>query len=507
MEKIPTSSSGQFPEIVVSNSATSRRVSRAFKAGRLRRLASRLYTSNLVDDPEEVVRRNLWEIVAGYFPNALIADRTALENAPAEDGSVCLVAERGRNVQLPGQIVLRPRRGAGPLPSDRPFLNGLWLCSTARAYLENMRPSRTRGDRVRRTLATRQIEERLDTLIRRSGRDAINRLRDEIHACVRDLDMPEEGARLDALIGALQGSREARLHAPEARARRQGRPYDPERVALFQRLHTTLRQYPPVFRPVSQRTHEARQTCAFFESYFSNFIEGTRFEVEEARDIVFHQTMPVGRPEDAHDVLGTWHIVSDDTEMSRIPARFDEFMGLLKTRHAAIMERRRGMRPGEFKTRQNRAGGTVFVAPDLVTGTLSQGFDLYRGLETPFERAIFMLFLVTEVHPFEDGNGRVARIMMNAELVAAEEERVVLPTVYRDDYLTALKALSQGQHPDPLIRVVDYLQRWTAALAWRDLEETRRDLEECNAFLEPAEADRRGRRLRMPGGFDEPDSA
>ncbi|MCY3852065.1 MAG: hypothetical protein OXG03_00575 [Gammaproteobacteria bacterium] len=65
--------------------------------------------------------------------------------------------------------------------------------------------------------------------------------------------------------------------------------------------------------------------------------------------------------------------------------------------------------------------------------------------------------------------------------------------------MTALKALSQGRRPDPLIRAVDYLQRWTATLAWGDLEETRRDLEGCNAFLEPAEADRRGRRLRMPG--------
>ena len=81
-----------------------------------------------------------------------------------------------------------------------------------------------------------------------------------------------------------------------------------------------------------------------------------------------------------------------------------------------------------------------------------------------------------------------------------EEERVVLPTVCRDDYLTALKALSQGRHPDPLIRVVDYLQRWTAALAWRDLEE-------CNAFLDPAEADRRDRRLRMPGEPGGPDQA
>jgi Fic family protein len=29
-----------------------------------------------------------------------------------------------------------------------------------------------------------------------------------------------------------------------------------------------------------------------------------------------------------------------------------------------------------------------------------------------------MMFLVCEVHPFDDANGRLARVMMNAELVA-----------------------------------------------------------------------------------------
>ena len=71
--------------------------------------------------------------------------------------------------------------------------------------------------------------------------------------------------------------------------------------------------------------------------------------------------------------------------------------------------------PGEFKAEENRAGLTVFVAPDLVPGTLAEGFALYRSLESPFERAVYMMFLVSEVHPFADGNGRIARVMMNAE--------------------------------------------------------------------------------------------
>ena len=155
--------------------------------------------------------------------------------------------------------------------------------------------------------------------------------------------------------------------------------------------------------------------------------------------------------------------------------------------------------PGEFKAEENRAGLTVFVVPDLVPGTLAEGFALYRSLESPFERAVYMMFLVTEVHPFADGNGRIARVMMNAEFVAGGEERIVVPTVYRGNYLAALRALSRTGRPEPLVRVLDYGQRWTVAVDWRSLEVAERELEACNAFLDSDEAEAEGRRLRMPG--------
>ncbi|WP_420462415.1 hypothetical protein [Candidatus Palauibacter sp.] len=49
----------EFPEAFVSHTAISREVSRAVKAGRLRKLASRVYTGNLDDPPEDVVKRSL----------------------------------------------------------------------------------------------------------------------------------------------------------------------------------------------------------------------------------------------------------------------------------------------------------------------------------------------------------------------------------------------------------------------------------------------------------------
>ncbi len=65
-------------------------------------------------------------------------------------------------------MTLRPRKGPPPLESDRTFIGSLRITSLARAFLKNMRPSRAR-DGVARTLSKREIEERLDEMLRRSG--------------------------------------------------------------------------------------------------------------------------------------------------------------------------------------------------------------------------------------------------------------------------------------------------------------------------------------------------
>ena len=491
---------GAMPEAFVSTAALSGEVSRRRKAGRLRKLGSRLYTFNMVDAPEAIVRRNLWDIVAGYFPGALVADRTALENAPAADGSVCLVTQSGSTLVLPG-IVLRPRRGADPQESDRPFLNALFLSSTARAWLDNLRRSRrSRAGWLPRTLSGRELEYRLDSLIRQAGVDAVNRLRDEARALAPAIDRTAEAERLDLLVGTVLGTRPQAvpLCTPRAQARRAGRPYDPARLELFDILHRALRDMPPSYRPASTREPEAAATLAFYDAYFSNFIEGTEFAVDEAADIVFRGHIPGERPADAHDVMGVWRIVSNDAAMRLAPSNADAFVNVLRRHHAVVLAGRPELLPGEFKRVPNRAGATLFVQPDDVRGTLERGFELCRSLETPFQRAVFTHFLVAEVHPFTDGNGRIARIMMNAELVAGGEERIVIPTVYRGNYLAAQRALTHNRAPEPLIRTLDYAQRWTAAMAWRTVETTAKDLAECNAFLEPDSAEAEGRRLRLP---------
>ena len=89
----------------------------------------------------------------------------------------------------------------------------------------------------------------------------------------------------------------------QAKARGAGTPFDPERLKLFEALHGELRDTAPYSRPAEQRSEQARSVLAFYEAYFSNFIEGTEFDVNEAADIVFNNVIPRDRPEDAHDVL------------------------------------------------------------------------------------------------------------------------------------------------------------------------------------------------------------
>ena len=110
-----------------------------------------------------------------------------------------------------------------------------------------------------------------------------------------------------------------------------------------------------------------------------------------------------------------------------------------------------------------------------------------------------MMALVTEVHPFDDGNGRVARLTVNAELSTAGRVRIVIPTVFRSNYLVALNAISAGtDHGASLLAVLDFTQKWVAAVDWSDYAAADATMTACNAYLDPATADASDRNLILP---------
>lgn len=139
---------------------------------------------------------------------------------------------------------------------------------------------------------------------------------------------------------------------------------------------------------------------------------------------------------------------------------------------------------GSFKTRANRAGNSFFVEPDKVVGTLKKGFQLMPSLPSPLARALYVMFLISEVHPFEDGNGRVARLMMNAELTAGGQTKIIIPTVYRDDYLLNLRRLARKHDTAAYIRMMDRAHAFSHWLEPGNYPDLKAQLEGSNAFEE-----------------------
>lgn len=482
-----------LPEVFVSNKTLASLVSREVKKGRLRKLGSRVYTTNLGESKELLVKRHAWLIIGELFSGSVIVDRTALEHRVASDGSIFIVSNKKRAVFLPG-LSIYPRKGHSPLDGDKPFMEKLYLSCPARAYLENLCKRRVRRGNIARVLSRQEIEERLEALLQGAGSEALQNLRDEAKKIAAQLGLEKEYKILDGLIGALLGTRRVPISSQMATARAQGLPYDPKRLDLFQKLYEALANSNEPNRFIDH----PGSALPFFEAYFSNFIEGTEFLVEEAAEIVFKGRIPKNRPEDAHDILGTYQITSDAQEMAKCPKNADEFIAILKRRHALLMQGRPEIRPGEFKTVFNQAGSSLFVAPDLVEGTLRKGFQWHLSLSTPFQRAVYMMFLVAEVHPFADGNGRCARLMMNAELVVASQARIIIPTVFRNNYLSALKALTHQARPDALIRVLDFAQHYTSLIDWSDFKKAHAMLLATHAFEDSTTAEVMGNRLVLP---------
>jgi len=373
--------------------------------------------------------------------------------------------------------------------------------STARHGWSNLTPSRSRSA-TRRTLTAVEIEHWVDTLITERGDDGMNRLRDQARALAPVLGRATEFQHLDRLISAALTTGDlADVGSDRLLARAVGLPFDERRLAAFEALAADLVDRAPDVVPALEIDQSRRRLLAFYEAYFSNFIEGTEFTLDEAAAIVFDHAVRADRPADApdiHDIHGTYDIVADVTEMSRVPGSAVEFEQLLLRRHATLMGGRPDKLPGRFKERANRAGTTEFVSPDLVIGTLRQGFDIGRSVVSPFARAVYMMFLTAEVHPFTDGNGRVARIMMNAELVSAGEVRIIIPTVYRNNYLSALRGATHNGHFAALYAMVDFARRWTAQVDFASRPSAEADLARTNATREATEAENAGVRLVLP---------
>lgn len=470
-----------------SDSVVSRSISRAEKDGKVRKIAPRIYTTNLRDSIEHIIKRNFFEILKWRLPNAVISHRSASELKPTETGNFFITSTSNRKISDLKGVIINVMKGKHALDSDV-NLGSLYISSEWRWVLENMQASKGKNG-ISKTFPIEYVEDKLEKIILREGEKGINQFRDKAREIAKQLEMNAEFERLNSIISALLSTHDSNvLNTDSARARAVGIPYDAKRVELFHILYNKLKDYYFPERTDKNTSEDSFRLFSFFEAYFSNYIEGTKFTVEDAKKIVDTGIAIPKRIKDSHDILGTFNIVSNSHEMSITPSTEDELIEILKRRHYAMMyERAEDVNAGEFKTQNNRAGNTEFVDHTLVEGTLRQGFKFYAVLTDPMAKAIFIMFMISEVHPFTDGNGRISRIMGNAELFKSDLSRIIVPTVFREDYIGSLKRFTNKKDPDAFIRIMDKLQYFSNNIFGENFEELNNYIKATNAYKEPTE--------------------
>ena len=474
------------------------------KQGRAIRLAAGLYVVGATLPPEQVARHHLYPIIASAWPGGVLCARTSFEGGLPRDDAVYVCpaepSQRRTPLRLPGLTII-PVEGPPALPGDMGMPAGLYLSSTARGLVEN---TSVRGHPAAWRAGTAAVEDRIDELARSGGAGRIQATLDQLDVISGSFDQSPVAlvrARLTAVLGSFPGSTAEMPTSPRLAARLAGVPYDARRLEMLERLAGTLESQAP--RPLHMAPPMTRwEWLPFFEAYFSNFIEGTEFGVEEARRIAVEGVVPPGRPADAHDVAATYRLAVDPYDRVRVPRSGAELVEILCSRHQVLMAARQDKDPGQLKQVPNYAGGYAFVEPELVVGTLERGFDTMSSLVDPFARAVAMMVLVTECHPFLDGNGRVARLTSNAELSVAGQVRICVPTVFRSEYLAALAGFSGGAGAgQSLVSVLSYAQRWTSEVNWSSYEGAHHIVDVCQGYVDPGVADRSGKRLVLPSSL------
>ena len=294
-----------LPEVLFTgggDAAADRKILRMADDGVLHKLYQGVYTSNVSSPPEAVVLRSWASSVSHLLPEGVISYRSGHDAKPVDGLLYITRGKTARSLDLPG-LTVKVIPGPGAVAGDVPYKK-LFLASQPRWLLENLAIGRGVGGRV---LKPENIEAELDKMLLIRGEYRFNELRDSCRTLADALGRGKEFKRLEGIMGALLGTHESKkLRGKQALARAAGRPYDPARLELFGTLFSRLRAetFPEVL--VTAEAGLARENFAFFEAYFSNYIEGTTFLVSEAEEIVFEGKIIPNRTEDSHDVLGTF---------------------------------------------------------------------------------------------------------------------------------------------------------------------------------------------------------
>jgi hypothetical protein len=104
-----------------------------------------------------------------------------------------------------------------------------------------------------------------------------------------------------------------------------------------------------------------------------------------------------------------------------------------------------------------RGARHVPVSREAVRECMPVLFELLEKEERAAVRAVLGHFAFAYVHPYMDGNGRLARFLMNLMLSSGGYAWTVIPVAQRPDYMAALEQASSFSNIEPFARLISRL--------------------------------------------------
>ena len=209
-----------------------------------------------------------------------------------------------------------------------------------------------------------------------------------------------------------------------------------------------LKSWLDSFRPLPPTVmDELRQYSTVSLTYHSNAIEGNTLSRHETEMVLAHGVTVGGKSLVEHlEVIGHRDAMEYMLTLADESTPIGEWE--LKSLHGLILapvDQGSGRHEaGRYRTLDVRAAGTGYVyPPHYQVAELMNDFVLWLQSHeatalAPIDRASQAHYRLVTIHPFRDGNGRAARLLMNLVLLRAGYPITVLTTERRLPYIEAL---------------------------------------------------------------------
>jgi Fic family protein len=204
-------------------------------------------------------------------------------------------------------------------------------------------------------------------------------------------------------------------------------------------------------------------------AYNSNRIEGSKLTEEQTRYIFETRTIGFKDQEavPVDDIIETSnHFVAFDYLLDTIDAPFSstlikDFHRILKT--GTSDAGKKWFNIGEWKKLPNEVGGIVTTLPQNVEKDIKKLNDWYNTLpEIVFEHIVEYHYRFEKIHPFQDGNGRVGRLIMFRECLKNNVIPFIIDDNHKQFYYRGLKEFEnvRGYLIDTCLMEQDIYTTW-----------------------------------------------